>query len=147
MSIDAITLEIIANRFDEIQRVMKHRLFRTGYSTILRESFDGGAGLTDRRGRVIGASGMTIHTRPYACFVAGILQAYGEQGVEDGDVFIWIGLIGKVLGPLGWIKTVWEGDLPARTFPLILCNDLIWWVPFLLYLFRNRAKAKVREGT
>ena len=78
MQLDPITLEIIANRFDEIQRIMKHRLFRTGYSTILRESFDGGAGLTDRLGRVIGASGMSIHTRPYAYFVAGILSAYGE---------------------------------------------------------------------
>lgn len=87
MSLDPITLEIIANRFDEIQRIMKHRLFRTGYSTILRESFDGGAGLTDRSGRVIGASGMSIHTRPYAYFVSGILSAYGTQGVEEGDVF------------------------------------------------------------
>jgi len=88
MALDPITLEIIANRFDEIQRIMKHRLFRTGYSTILRESFDGGAGITDARGRVIGASGMSIHTRPYAFFIAGILAAYGEEGVEDGDVFI-----------------------------------------------------------
>ena len=87
MQLDPITLEIIANRFDEIQRIMKHRLFRTGYSTILRESFDGGAGLTDHLGRVIGASGMSIHTRPYAYFVAGILSAYGEQGVDEGDVF------------------------------------------------------------
>ena len=87
MSLDPITLEIIANRFDEIQRIMKHRLFRTGYSTILRESFDGGAGLTDHAGRVIGASGMSIHTRPYAYFVSGILSAYGTQGVEEGDVF------------------------------------------------------------
>lgn len=88
MSVDAITLEIIANRFNEIQRIMKHRLFRTGYSTILRESFDGGAGLTDSDGNVIGASGMSIHTRPYACFVAGILKAYGKEGIEEGDVFI-----------------------------------------------------------
>ncbi len=84
---DPITLEVIANRLDEIQRIMKHRLFRTGYSTILRESFDGGAGLTDRAGRVIGATGMSIHTRPYGCFIGGVLEAYGEQGVEDGDVF------------------------------------------------------------
>ncbi len=87
MNLDPITLEIIANRFDEIQRIMKHRLFRTGYSTILRESFDGGAGLTDHSGQVIGASGMNIHTRPYAHFVKGILAAYGAEGIEEGDVF------------------------------------------------------------
>lgn len=88
MNIDPITLEIIANRFDEIQRIMKHRLFRTGYSTILRESFDGGAGLLDRQGRVIGASGMSIHTRPYAYFIAGLLKAFPEDQVHEGDVFI-----------------------------------------------------------
>lgn len=88
MQIDPITLEIIANRFDEIQRIMKHRLFRTGYSTILRESFDGGAGLLDRQGRVIGASGMSIHTRPYAFFIAGVLAAFAEKDIAEGDVFI-----------------------------------------------------------
>ncbi len=88
MTIDPITLEIIANRFDEIQRIMKHRLFRTGYSTILRESFDGGAGLLDRKGRVIGASGMSIHTRPYAFFIAGVRGAFPEPLIHEGDVFI-----------------------------------------------------------
>ncbi len=88
MTIDPITLEIIANRLDEIQRIMKSRLFRTGYSTILRESFDGGAGLTDSDGRVIGASGMNIHTRPYGCLVEGVLKAYGKDDVHEGDVFI-----------------------------------------------------------
>ncbi len=88
MQVDPITLEVIANRLDEIQRIMKHRLFHTGYSTILRESFDGGAGMTDRDGRVIGASGMTTHTVPYGRFVRGILAAYGTDGIDDGDIFI-----------------------------------------------------------
>lgn len=88
MHIDPITLEIIANRLDEIQRIMKSRLFRTGYSTILRESFDGGAGLTDADGRVIGAWGMTIHTRPYAKLAEGVLSSFGKDGVREGDVFI-----------------------------------------------------------
>ncbi|MES2980396.1 MAG: hydantoinase B/oxoprolinase family protein [Pseudomonadota bacterium] len=87
MSLDPITLEIIANRFDEIQRIMKHRLFRTGYSTILRESFDGGAGLTDADGHVIGASGMAIHTRPYARLVQGVLASHGKDDIHEGDVF------------------------------------------------------------
>lgn len=88
MNVDPVTLEIVANRLDEIQRIMKHRLFRTGYSTILRESFDGGAGLIDAKGRVIGATGMSIHTRPYAYFIQGVLKAFGTQGIEEGDVFI-----------------------------------------------------------
>ena len=76
--------------------------------------------------------------------VYALAYAYVAWKPEDGDVLIWIGLIGKILGPLGWIKTVWEGGLPPRTFPLILANDLIWWFPFLLYLFRNhKSRAKI----
>jgi hypothetical protein len=76
--------------------------------------------------------------------IYGIAYAYTAWKPEQGDLLIWIGLLGKVLGPLGWIKTVWDGELPPRTFPLILFNDLIWWFPFLLYLFRNhRHRAKI----
>jgi N-methylhydantoinase B len=88
MAIDPITLEVIANRLEEIQRIMRQRLFRTGYSTILRESFDGGTGMTDGTGRVVGASGMTIHTRPYGRFVSGILAAYRTDEIREGDVFL-----------------------------------------------------------
>lgn len=88
MQVDPITLEVISNRLEEIQRIMKHRLFHTGYSTILRESFDGGAGMTDSQGRVIGASGMTTHTIPYGQFVRGILAGHGAEDIEDGDIFI-----------------------------------------------------------
>jgi len=88
MRVDSITLEVIANRLDEIQRIMKHRLFRTGYSTILRESFDGSAGIVDRHGRIVGASGMTTHTVPYAKLVEGIFAAYPLEDIAEGDVFI-----------------------------------------------------------
>ena len=30
MELDPVTLEIIASRFDEIQQIVKQRLFRTG---------------------------------------------------------------------------------------------------------------------
>ncbi len=88
MKIDPILLEVIANRLDEIQQVMKHRLFHTGYSTILRESFDGSAGLTTPDGRLIGASGMTTHTGPYARMVQAIVQKYGQLSIHPGDAFI-----------------------------------------------------------
>ncbi|MDB5408178.1 MAG: 5-oxoprolinase [Rhodospirillales bacterium] len=88
MTVDPITLEVIANRLDEIQRIMKHRLFRTGYSTILRESFDGSAGIVDCRGRIVGAAGMTTHTIPYAKLIEGILAAYPLADIHEGDAFI-----------------------------------------------------------
>jgi small multidrug resistance pump len=48
---------------------------------------------------------------------------------------VLVGLVGKVAGPLGFVKAV----LFDKTFPLgfgvnILTNDLVWWVPFGLIL-------------
>jgi N-methylhydantoinase B len=88
MELDAVTLEIIASRFDEIQQIMKQRLFRTGYSNILRESFDGSSGLTSRDGRLIGASGVSFHTVPYSRMVKWILAHYGIDEIFPDDTFI-----------------------------------------------------------
>jgi len=88
VSVDPVELEVIANRLDEIQRIMKHRLFHTGYSVILRESFDGTAGMTDATGQVIGASGFLTHTTPYGIFVKAILERYGPDRIYEDDVFI-----------------------------------------------------------
>jgi len=47
---------------------------------------------------------------------------------------IVIGLLGKLLGPLGFIWSVWNGSLPLAFGWTLLTNDLIWWPVFGLYL-------------
>jgi hypothetical protein len=47
---------------------------------------------------------------------------------------IGIGLLGKILGPIGFVLAVRGGELPLRMIPLIALDDLIWWVPFAMYL-------------
>ncbi|MCZ6493243.1 MAG: hypothetical protein O6933_04110 [Planctomycetota bacterium] len=69
--------------------------------------------------------------------IYGIAYAYVAWRPDHGDVLVVIGLLGKVLGPIGWLWYVWHGTVPPRTFPLILTNDLVWWFPFLFYLLRN----------
>src|SRR2546422_6279581 len=64
----------------------------------------------------------------------GLGYAYAALRLERAAPFIAIGLIGKVLGPIGWVLTVRSGELPVRTFPLVLFNDLVWWLPFALFL-------------
>ncbi len=44
------------------------------------------------------------------------------------------GFLGKVLGPLGMLQLVATGVWPARAASLCLTNDLVWWIPFALYL-------------
>lgn len=46
---------------------------------------------------------------------------------------ILIGLIGKVLGPIGFVWSVVTGQLPLAFGWVILTNDLIWLPAFFLY--------------
>src|SRR5262245_42455504 len=66
----------------------------------------------------------------------GAGYAVAANRLERGDVLVWIGLAGKLLGPMGWLTAVARAELPPRTFILVLLNDLIWWFPFLFYLLR-----------
>jgi hypothetical protein len=45
-----------------------------------------------------------------------------------------VGLAGKVLGPIGLAWLILTGVWPVATVVIIVTNDLIWWVPFALYL-------------
>ena len=47
---------------------------------------------------------------------------------------ILIGVLGKLLGPLGFVWSVAGGQLPLAFGWTILTNDLIWWPAFGLYL-------------
>ncbi|MGH8103196.1 MAG: alkyl hydroperoxide reductase [bacterium] len=49
---------------------------------------------------------------------------------------VFVGLIGKIFGPIGFAYYAWRGDLPWAAGWTIVTNDLIWWVPFTLILLR-----------
>ena len=46
---------------------------------------------------------------------------------------ILIGLLGKLLGPIGFFWSAATGQLPVSFGWVILTNDLIWWPAFGLY--------------
>lgn len=60
---------------------------------------------------------------------------------ERNYPFAIIGLLGKVLGPIGFAMSVATGQLPLAFGLTILTNDLIWWPAFALYL-RDVAAAR-----
>lgn len=69
--------------------------------------------------------------------VYGAGYAWAAYRPELAKPIIALGLAGKVLGPIGWVAVVASGDWPVRTFPLIVFNDLVWWLPFSFFLFRG----------
>jgi hypothetical protein len=54
-----------------------------------------------------------------------------------------IGFLGKALGPIGWLYTVYQGLIPARTLWVNVFNDFIWlpfFVAYFVWYGRNRTK-------
>ena len=52
-----------------------------------------------------------------------------------------VGLLGKTLGPIGFLGALISGDLPLAFGATIVTNDLIWWLPFaaiLCHAYRRR---------
>ena len=49
---------------------------------------------------------------------------------------ILTGLLGKILGPVGFAAAATSGTLPVSMGWTIIANDLIWWVPFSMILWK-----------
>ncbi len=86
-TIDPITLEVINNRLREIVSTMEHLLFHGGYSTILRESHDGSAVITDRNGYAVYSSSQ-VHLMPYYFTLRTIIAQYQPESMREGDAYI-----------------------------------------------------------
>jgi len=77
----------------------------------------------------------------------GLVYALAARDLARAAPLVAIGLLGKLLGPLGWVATVAEEEWPLRTVTLLVFNDLIWWLPFgLLLLEGTRFAAALRRS-
>jgi N-methylhydantoinase B len=89
MSMDAITIQILRNKITSLVDEMHYHFYRSGYSTIIRESRDFSCVILDRDGRLIVAPPMFFHAPVYRHLVGRILQVYAAPGaIQDGDVFV-----------------------------------------------------------
>lgn len=66
--------------------------------------------------------------------VYGLLYWQVAREPERGFAIAAVGLLGKVLGPIGLVQLIATGAWPPATVVLCLTNDVIWWIPFGLYL-------------
>jgi hypothetical protein len=69
-------------------------------------------------------------------FVLVYAPAYWWAGrnPEKHPHLILIGLLGKILGPIGFVFSVLTHQLPLAFGLSIIFNDLIWWPSFFMYL-------------
>ena len=82
---------------------------------------------------------LSNHPEVFAC-LGMVIGLYGVLYLEVARVpernwpVAAVGMAGKVLGPLGFAQLVLSGQWPLRAGILVLTNDLLWWLPFGLYL-------------
>jgi hypothetical protein len=86
-------------------------------------------------------TGMPLSNQPavFACLgmvvgLYGILYLEVARVPERGWLIAAVGLTGKLLGPIGMVWLIRTGVWPSSAFVMCLTNDLIWWIPFGLYL-------------
>ena len=82
--LDAITIQILRNKIASLVEEMHYHFYRSGYSTIIRESRDFSCVVLDRNGRLIVAPPMFFHAPVYRYLVRRILDLYNSRDGEPG---------------------------------------------------------------
>lgn len=87
--VDPITLQVIQARLAGIVQEMQNSLFRTGYSTIIRESQDASCAILNRAGSVVAQHVvLPLHLGAFPACAAAVLAAFAAAEIEEGDAFI-----------------------------------------------------------
>ena len=80
------------------------------------------------------------HPEIFDC-LAMVVGLYGLGYLEvarrpdRGWALAMVGFAGKILGPIGMAVLIVEGRWPISAALMCLTNDLIWLIPFGLYLY------------
>ena len=87
-AIEAIELEVVKASLSGIVQEMQTSLFRTGFSTIVRESQDASCALMNARGEEVAQHVvLPLHIGAFPACAAAILAAFGAD-IAPGDAFI-----------------------------------------------------------
>ena len=89
MNIDPITLQVIQARMAGIVQEMQNSLFRTGFSTIIRESQDASCAILNVQGEVVAQHVvLPLHMGAFPACARGVLKNFTASDIHDGDGFI-----------------------------------------------------------
>jgi len=87
-AIDAIDLEVIKASLSGVVQEMQNSLFRTGFSTIVRESQDASCALLDHNGDVVAQHVvLPLHIGAFPACCAAVLKTFGDT-IAEGDAFL-----------------------------------------------------------
>ena len=88
MHVDAVDLEVIKSSLSGIVREMQNSLFRTGFSTIVRESQDASCALMNAKGEVVAQHVvLPLHIGAFPACCGAIIGEFGST-IAEGDAFL-----------------------------------------------------------
>ena len=88
MLVDAVDLEVIKASLSGIVQEMQNSLFRTGFSTIVRESQDASCALMNAQGEVVAQHVvLPLHIGAFPACCAAVLAEFGGS-IGEGDAFL-----------------------------------------------------------
>lgn len=127
--LDPITLELIQSKVASVIEEMRIVLFHSGYSTVLRESEDGSAGLLDAKLRTVAVSKkLPLHFGSFAAIGDHLSDYYKTEELEEGDVLVFNNpYTGNVTHPndtMVFMPVFAQGELVAFTATLAHKADL-----------------------
>ncbi len=86
--VDAVAFQILRARLGGVVQEMQFSLFRTGFSTIIRESQDASCALLDARGQVVAQHVvLPLHIGAFPACTAAVLRDFGDD-LREGDAFV-----------------------------------------------------------
>lgn len=86
--IDPVSFQVLRARLAGVVQEMQLSLFRTGFSTIIRESQDASCALLDARGKVIAQHVvLPLHIGAFPACAAAVIDEYGDD-MAPGDAFL-----------------------------------------------------------
>ena len=88
MHIDAVDLEVVKASLSGIVQEMQNSLFRTGFSTIVRESQDASCALMNAKGEVVAQHVvLPLHIGAFPACCGAIITEFGDS-IAEGDAFL-----------------------------------------------------------
>ncbi len=87
--LDPIDFQIISTTLVGIVREMQLLLFRTGYSTAIRETQDASCAILDAEGRLISQyKSLYMHLAIVQVFIQAVKEKYSPAEIEEGDAYV-----------------------------------------------------------
>src|SRR5499426_2261646 len=88
MAVDVVDLEVVKASLSGIVQEMQNSLFRTGFSTIVRESQDASCALMNAKGEVVAQHVvLPLHIGAFPACCGAIIAEFGDT-IAEGDAFL-----------------------------------------------------------